>query len=130
MNAWPAILCAASLLLVGCDEKREKAAACVSPDGRHVATVFAGRYNVTARDTVFVYVEAAESRWSLFHSKRLVLFCVGYPELVSVRWMSDDKLVVRFAAMGNVVRKDTAADGVSIVFEEVTRKEMERSPAA
>lgn len=130
MNAWPVILCAASLLLVGCDEKREKVAAYVSPDGRHVATVFAGHYNVTARDTVFVYVEAAESRWNLFHSRKLVLFCVSYPEFVSVRWMSDDKLVVRFAAMGPVARKDTAADGVSIVFEEVTRKEMERSPAA
>ena len=124
MRAWPVMICAICLVLVGCDEKREKVAEYVSPDGVHAAAVYVGHYNATVRDTVFVYVEAVESGWRLFHSRKRVLLCESCPDLVSVKWTSADKLSVRFAVTGPVVRKETSADGVSIVFEEVATKEM------
>ena len=61
MRVLPVVVCAMCLALVGCDEKREKVAEFVSPDGGHVATVYAGHYNVTVRDSMFVYVEEVES---------------------------------------------------------------------
>ena len=127
MRVLPVVVCAMCLALVGCNEKREKVAEFVSPDGGHVATVYVGHYNVTVRDSVFVYVEDVGSGLRLFHSRKLVLFCGGYPDLVKVQWASADRLSIRFAATGGVVRRETSADGVSIAFEEIPPKK--RTPA-
>jgi len=127
MTVLPVVVCATCLAPGGCDEKREEIAEFVGPDGGRAATVYAGHWNVTVRDSVFVYVADVGSGPRLFHSRKLVLFCGGRPDLVKVQWTSADRLSIRFAATGRVVRRETSADGVSIAFAEIPPKT--RTPA-